>query len=98
MTSIKESRKSSQSPRRSRSDGLTMTRGGRKSGKEMHEPNAASTEAQMKRRSNLLAIGVRSGGVWKVGVTGTLKLIRQMELKRTIDKNPGAQDPDAGIS
>ena len=46
----------------------------------------------------LLAIGVRSGGVWKVGVTGTLKLIRQMELKRTIDKNPGAQDPDTGVS
>ena len=62
------------SPRRSRSDG-TMTRGGRKSGnKKMHEPNAASTEAQTKRRSNLLEIGVRSGGVWKVGVTGTLKL------------------------
>ena len=40
----------------------------------MHKPNAASTEAQKKRRSNLLAIGVRSGGVWKVGVTGTLKL------------------------
>ena len=31
-------------------------------------------EAQTKRRSNLLEIGVRSGGVWKVGVTGTLKL------------------------
>ena len=27
---------------------------------------------------------------------GDLEALRQMELKRTIDKNPGAQDPDTG--
>ena len=27
-----------------------------------------------------------------------LEAIRQMELKRTIEQNPGAQDPDTGVS
>ena len=46
----------------------------------------------------MLEIGVRSGGVWKVGVTGPIEALRQMELNRTIEQNPGAQDPDTGVS
>ena len=29
---------------------------------------------------------------------GDLEAIRQLELKRTIEQNPGAQDPDTGVS
>ena len=72
LISIKEIRKNSQSPRHSLSDGHAEKQ--KEGRKKLHEPIAASTEAQKKRRSNLLEIGVRSGGVWKVGVTGTLKL------------------------
>ena len=63
-----------------------MTRGGTKSGKKLHEPNAAATGAQTKRRSNLLAIGLLSGGRMEGRGYGDLEANRQMELKRTIEQ------------
>ena len=37
-------------------------------------------------------------GAYGRSESGDLEAIRQMELKRTIEQNPGAQDPDTGVS